>query len=96
MARAPWNGKIGKAAVLKVARDMAARDCLSWPRALRKALAWAKRKAKQPEAPAADRYAALRARGQFSPLDQSKEAREHFAGVTATRGYRPGAQKAGQ
>jgi hypothetical protein len=74
--RNPWNGLLGKPAVLKVARAMVASDDLSWPRALRKALAWARRKA---TAAPADRYAAMRARGVVSPLDRSAAAHAHFA-----------------
>lgn len=65
----PWGGKIGKAAVLSVARKVAAQDGLSWPLALRRALEWAKAKA----APA-DPYASFRAAGVISPRDRSAQA----------------------
>lgn len=67
--RNPWGGEIGKPAVLSVARKVAARDGLSWPLALRRALAWAKAKA----APV-DRYKAYRAAGMISPRDHSEQA----------------------
>jgi hypothetical protein len=73
--RSPWQGKISKAAVLSVARKIASRDRLSWPRSLRQALTWARWKAVH-DAP--DPYAKQRARGIFSPLDLSPEAVEHF------------------
>jgi len=94
-SRRPWGGNIGKPAVLKVARNMQASDGLSWPRALRKALAWARRKMSEGDKPA-DPYAALRARGIYSPLDKSPDAVAHFKSYGAKFGYRPGAQKAGQ
>lgn len=76
MARNPWSGSIDKAAVLKTACSIAARDGMSWRGSLRKALAWARRKS---SAASADRHAAMRARGMVSPLDRSAAADAHFA-----------------
>jgi hypothetical protein len=93
--RTPWGGAIGKPAVLKVARSMQERDGLSWPRALRKALAWARRKAEGGGKPA-DPHAALRARGIYSPRDRSPEAAAHFGARADKLGHRPNASNAGR
>lgn len=74
--RNPWGGKITKAAALSVARKIQARDGLTWARSLRRALEWARTKAAPPAAGA--EFAALRARGIFSPRDPSPEAAAHF------------------
>lgn len=78
--RNPWSGPISKAAVLSTARRIESREGLIWRQALRRALAWAKRKAdgNSGQAPA-DEFAALRARGIYSPRDKSPEAERHFA-----------------
>jgi len=76
--RNPWGGSIGKSAVLSVARKVQAQDGVSWARALRKALAWAKRKAGGDAAPL-DPYASARSRGIYSPRDRSPDAQRHFA-----------------
>jgi hypothetical protein len=77
MTRSPRGGSIGKPAALSVARKIATRDGLAWPRALRRALAWARSKAAQ-DAPEA-RCAAMRGRGVYSPRDRSADAEAHFA-----------------
>lgn len=82
-ARNPWGGEISKAAVFSVARKIASRDRLSWPRSLRQALAWAHWKAVHA---APDPYAAQRARGIFSPLDRSLEAAAHFKRIESRTG----------
>ncbi|MBI1186482.1 MAG: hypothetical protein GC206_04005 [Alphaproteobacteria bacterium] len=71
--RNPWGGQLTRAAVLKAAERIAREDKLERRAALRRALAWARRKAK------GDRYAAARAEGVYSPRNQSAEARDFFA-----------------
>ena len=82
-ARNSWGGQISKAAVFSVARKIASRDRLSWPRSLRQALTWARWKATM-EAP--DEFAQLRARGIFSPRDNSPEAKAHFKRLASNAG----------
>lgn len=94
-ARKPWGGQISKAAVLSTARRIAERDRLSWPQALRRALAWARSKKGGEGSKPADDYADARRRGIFSPRDKSPEALAHFGAggpvYSRTRGgYDPG------
>lgn len=75
-ARNPWGGTVARAAVLATAKRIAERDGVSAREGMRRALAWARKKASQEGS--GDPYAALRARGVYSPLDRSADADAHF------------------
>lgn len=67
--------------VMRAAWRIRREDKLTMGDALRRAWRWARRKAPASTAEPADPYAAQRARGIFSPRDNSPEAQAHFAAL---------------
>lgn len=65
--------------VMKAAWRIRREDRLTMAHALRRAWLWARRKGLAAAAPVADRYAAARAVGVYSPADRSPEALTYFA-----------------